>query len=124
MADSVIPQEKEAYAYSKAQTDALIAQSTAGGARYFKSQDGTMLQWGVVDSTGQSGMDVNFSISFVGNPNVYMTPYYNSVNSIRCIYAATPAAAKFTVTAYDTSTGAVSTATNLNFRWLAIGRWK
>ena len=29
MADSIIPQEKEAYAYSKAQTDALIAQSTA-----------------------------------------------------------------------------------------------
>lgn len=29
MADSIIPQEKEAYAYSKAQTDALIAQSMA-----------------------------------------------------------------------------------------------
>lgn len=29
MADSIIPQEKEAYAYSKAQTDTLISQSTA-----------------------------------------------------------------------------------------------
>ena len=34
MADSIIPQEKEAYAYSKAQTDALISQSTAIEDRY------------------------------------------------------------------------------------------
>lgn len=103
-----------------------IAQSAVGGAGFLKTQDGTLLQWGIVDSSGSSGMTVNFAVPFVGaTPNVFITPFYNSLASIRCIYSTGGnASTQVTVYAYDVTTNAMSTATNLNFRWLAIGKWK
>lgn len=103
-----------------------IAQSAVGGAGYLKTQDGTLLQWGVVDSTGSSGMTVSFDVPFVGStPDVFITPFYNAASTIRCIYSTGGnASTQVTIYAYDVTTNAMSTATNLNFRWLAIGKWK
>lgn len=101
-----------------------IAQSTATEATgSYKSPNGTLIQWGVL--SGKTGDRISFSVPFVGDsPSVMLTPYYNSATTIRCVLSANPTVSDFLFTAYDTSTGAVSTSTTLQARWIAIGRWK
>ena len=105
--------------------NAAIAQSTAtGGAGYFKSPDGTLIQWGVIEGA-KNGDRISFTMAYAGNtPCVTITPYYNNATTIRCVLSATPTLSDFLLTAYDTSTGAVSTSTTLQCRWIAAGRWK
>lgn len=105
-------------------TDTLLPECAVSDATYCKMADGTLLQWGY-ESNKSSGAEIPFSIPFVTNtPEVMIAGYYNAASTLRCVFSANPALNKFTVYAYDTSTGAISTATNLQFRWLAIGRWK
>lgn len=107
--------------------NAAIAQSTAtGGVGYFKSPDGTLIQWGIIEGA-KSGDHISYAIPYDGNmPSITITPYYNSITTIRCILVANPqpSQTEFILYAYDTSTGAVSTSTTLQCRWIAAGRWK
>ena len=105
-------------------TDTLLPKSAVSDFNYCKMADGTLLQWGY-EASKASGAEISFPIPFVTNtPEVMISGYYNAASTIRCIFSNIPALNKFTVYAYDVSTGAISTATNLQFRWLAIGRWK
>lgn len=101
-----------------------IQQSTATEANgSYKSPNGTLIQWGGL--SGKTGDRISFPAPFVGDsPAVVLTPYYNSATTIRCVLSANPTVSDFLFTAYDTSTGAVSTSTTLQARWIAIGRWK
>lgn len=103
---------------------AILAESGDG---YCKLADGTLIQWGVATAQS-SGNSITFpsSSAFVRIlPTVIVTPAYNSGVTIRCIFGV----ADITLTgckvyAYDVTTNALSTATNLAYRWVALGRWK
>ena len=67
MADSIIPQEKEAYVYSKAQIDALIAQSTAI----------TTVTLGSTGYTAQVTYHVRQAIKQSGRVTIHLTCVFN-----------------------------------------------
>lgn len=104
--------------------DTLLPESAVSSSNYCKMADGTLIQWGY-ESGKSNGSEIDFPIAFVTNtPEVMIAGYYNSASTIRCIFSANPALTKFTIYAFDSTTGATSTSTGLQFRWIAIGRWK
>lgn len=109
-----------------------IEQSTAtGGARYFKSPDGTLINWGFVSVavsswsawgtamvTGTATLNASFANAFVGEPCVVFTP--NSANWQILIEAHwdTNGITSMTVARPNNN------ASSQRWSYIAIGRWK
>lgn len=95
------------------------------GRYYCKMPDGTLIQGQSVAGLS-SGDTITFPEAFSASVDaVLVTPQYNTGTTIRCIFSASGITnSKFEVYAFDATTGAISTSSNLSVSWLAIGRWK
>ena len=98
--------------------------ATDSGTNYCKMSDGTLICHGTAANVS-SGARINFPVSFMGYPDVIITPAYNTGTTIRCIFSVSEVGAQSAkVYAWDTTTNAISASTTLTFYWQAIGRWK
>ena len=109
-----------------------IAQSTAtGGAGYFKSPDGTLIQWGTVTLTisswaawgsgmvnGSSNVNHQFQIPFTSDPNVFFTPNGSVWQILIEAHWGTAGITSMTVARPNNNTGSQP------WKYVAIGRWK
>lgn len=111
---------------STTEMNAAIASATAtGGANYFKSPDGTLIQWGRINSgalTSDSVKAVSISL-----PQSFVNETY-SINAL--INSAVPQ--QFSIAYSNVTTGGfkINVYASGNFAngayllWIAVGRWK
>lgn len=92
--------------------------------QYIKFANGVLIQWGI--KTGANGMTVTLPTSFnTAGYTVSMNAHYNTNTSIVCIFSELDrTVSSFKINAWDASTRAASTATNIAVLWIAIGTWK
>lgn len=121
--------------YTKAETDNAIAQSTAGGAGYFKSQDGTLIQWGkhTFNPSSTSGTQrgnlyfyecknrISFPIAFTATPAVTINKAGGQMASVgwtSITYSG--------IEEVDFLNGlsSISASDVFTVDWVAFGRWK
>lgn len=91
---------------------------------FIKFPNGVLIQWG--NKTGANAMTVTLPTAFNNATySISMNAHYNTNTSIYCIFSELErTVSSFRITAWDASTKAVSTATNISVLWIAIGTWK
>ena len=96
------------------------------GKNYIKLANGTLIQWGVVNSGGSSGgaASINFAVPFIdASYRITTTPEYASSSYPVFLTSAQRVNTKSAVIYFRQAyTAAVITGVNAN--WVAIGRWK
>lgn len=95
------------------------------GAGYYKSPDGTLIQWGQVGNAS-NGYEIILPVSFVDTSFNAFTSYWSaSADSMRVSIAPSASAVnKIAINIYTAGTPTPYTGNSVYFRWLAIGRWK
>ena len=93
------------------------------GSGYCKMPDGTLIQWGTAQGTGEHYFPVSFvDTSYTVLVGVgYPTPSY--ITNISVLGGHPHNQSEFSIIVFNTD-GSTPSKANVLFRWLAIGRWK
>lgn len=92
---------------------------------YCKMPDGTLICWGSVSNTAQGYGVMTFPVAFISVPNVTATPYYSSGGGgLNCRVIVQPTTTGGNIYFRQLTSTAISTETNQQAYYIAIGRWK
>lgn len=97
------------------------------GNGYVRMIDGTLIQYGRLTNVTGNNYSFIYPIAFLSGtvPAILFSPTYNEATTARCIFTIGAASnISASISAWDTSTQARSTQTNLDCRYILIGRWK
>lgn len=105
----------------KAEIDGIIESNSD----YCKMSDGTLICWGTVTNTAQGYATMTFPVAFISVPNVTATPYYSSGGGgLNCRVIVQPTTTGGNIYFRQLTSTAISTETNQQAYYTAIGRWK
>ena len=105
--------------------DAIGVGTVESGSNYCKMPDGTLICWGAVSNTAQGYGTMTFPETFISIPNVTATPYYSSGGGgLNCRVIVQPSTTGGNIYFRQLTSTAISTETNQQAYYTAIGRWK
>ena len=116
-----IPIERDTTTYKTPLSNVL----NTSAASYCKMPDGTLICWGSVSNTENGYGAISFPVSFVSVPYMTATPYYSSGGGgLNCRIIVQPSVTGGNIYFRQLTSTAISTETNQQAYYIAIGRWK